>query len=253
LSGPVGDRLADDSCTQNISAGEKGKQVKRYFNAIARQYDLMNTLLSFGIHHLWKRSAIEMLALNSGDQVIDVCGGTGDLSLLAADAVGSSGQVVLCDFSHAMMQAGRHKVKGAEYRNLIQYVQGDAESIPFPDQSFDAAMVGFGIRNVVHMEEGFKEMHRVLKSGGRLMCLEFSKPTASWFRRLYDLYSHYIIPTLGDMMAGSRQAYTHLHDSIRAFPLPDELGEILEAIGFAHVTYQRLTNGISAVHIAVKQ
>ena len=234
---------------RKIAADEKTAQVVRHFNSVARQYDFMNTLLSFGIHYQWKRTAVNMLALKPGDRVLDVCGGTGDLSILAIRAVGDDGQVALFDINRAMMDAGRSKNTNAAARSQIQFVQGNAEQISFPDKTFDAVMVGFGIRNVTHMEQGFREMYRVLKIGGKMMCLEFSKPTNPAFRWIYDRYSLHVMPLLGQVLAGTRQAYTHLPESIRMFPLADELAGILAQIGFQNVTYRRLTNGIAVIHL----
>jgi demethylmenaquinone methyltransferase/2-methoxy-6-polyprenyl-1,4-benzoquinol methylase len=238
---------------RRIPEDEKVKWVLRHFNTVAEKYDLMNTLLSFGIHHLWKRMAIKMLRLRPGDRVIDVCGGTGDLSILAARAVGSSGQVILYDINWAMIERGRPKVIRSPHGKSIQYVQGDAEQISFPAQSFDAVTVGFGIRNLTHMEKGFTEMYRILKPGGKLMCLEFSKPTAPLFRGLYDFYSFHIMPWLGVLIVGSRQAYTYLPESIRMFLSPDELSALLQKVGFSQVIYKKLTNGIAVIHLAEKE
>jgi len=235
-----------------VAEDEKTQKVLRHFDSVARQYDFMNTLLSFGVHYLWKRIAVGMLALKSGDRVLDVCGGTGDLAILAARAVETQGQVTVFDINRAMIDSGRFKKSNAHIRKRIVYVQGNAERIAFPDASFDAVMVGFGIRNVTHMEQGFREMYRVLKPGGKLMCLEFSKPANTVFRWLYDFYSFYIMPFLGQIIAGSRQAYTHLPESIRMFPLPDELADILRTIGYQDVIYRRLTNGIAVIHLAYK-
>ncbi len=237
---------------EQVTEDEKTRRVVKHFNSVARRYDFMNTLLSFGIHYLWKREAVNLLDVNPGDQVIDVCGGTGDLALLAARDAGKSGRVVIFDINRAMMDAGRQKVVQSDLRDLITYVQGNAEQIAFPDQVFDVAMVGYGIRNVTRMEKGFEEMYRVLKPGGKMMCLEFSKPTARLFRWLYDFYSFHIMPFLGEIIVGSRGAYTHLPESIRTFPLPDDLSTIMTQIGFRQVMYKRQTNGISVVHIAVK-
>lgn len=228
---------------------EKNERVRRHFDSVARQYDFMNTLLSFGIHYLWKHLAVRGLALLPGESVLDVCGGTGDLAILAARKVLPRGRVVVFDINRAMIEAGRRKATNTGIRKKLDYVQGNAESIPFPDQSFDAAMVGFGIRNVTHMEQGFREMLRVLKPGGRMMCLEFSKPVNPVFRWSYDMYSFYAMPLLGQLMAGSREAYTHLPESIRVFPLPDELAAVLERIGYGNVSYRRLTNGIAVIHL----
>jgi demethylmenaquinone methyltransferase/2-methoxy-6-polyprenyl-1,4-benzoquinol methylase len=237
---------------QVIPEKEKEKKVLRHFNSVARRYDFMNTLLSFGIHYIWKRVAINCMCLKPGDRILDVCGGTGDLSIMATRKVGINGQVILYDINRAMIQVGRAKATNANARKRIVHVQGDAERIAFSDHRFDAAMVGFGIRNVTHMQKGFEEMYRILKPGGTLMCLEFSKPTAPLFRWLYDIYSFHIMPFLGEILAGSRQAYTHLPESIRMFPLPDELNAILEKIGFCQVTHHPLTNGIAVIHLGKK-
>ncbi len=237
---------------QRVPREGKADRVLQHFNSVARHYDFMNTLLSFGIHHLWKRSAVRMLDLVPGHHVLDVCGGTGDLAILATRYVSPQGGVIIYDINRAMIQAGIHKVVNKDIEDQIQYVQGDAESISFPEQHFDAAMVGFGIRNVTNVQKGFEEMYRVLKPGGRMMCLEFSKPTFLPFRRLYDFYSFYIMPFLGELLAGSRGAYTHLPESIRMFPMPDELTALLKDIGFSHVIYKKLTNGIAVIHLAVK-
>jgi demethylmenaquinone methyltransferase/2-methoxy-6-polyprenyl-1,4-benzoquinol methylase len=237
---------------ERIPEREKTRRVLLHFNSVARQYDFMNTLLSFGIHHLWKREAVNAMGLKRADRVIDVCGGTGDLALLAARKVGPEGDVTIYDINRAMILAGRDKINRSGVCGRIRAVEGNAEDISFPDHTFDAAMVGYGIRNVTRMERGFQEMVRVLKPGGKLMCLEFSKPTATFFRYLYDIYSFRIMPLLGDLIVGSRKAYTHLPESIRTFPMPDKLCGILEKAGLHGVTYRRQTNGISVIHLGVK-
>jgi len=237
---------------ERVVKTDKNRRVRLHFESIARQYDFMNTLLSFGIHHAWKRAAVRMLGLQPGQSVLDVCGGTGDLALMAAAKVGASGSVVIYDINRAMLEAGKEKILGAAMNARISMVQGNAEEISFPQDHFDAAIVSFGIRNVTDMKAGFREMHRVLKPGGKLMCLEFSKPTNPLFRWLYDVYSFYIMPFLGELIGGSRKAYTHLPETIRMFPLPDELSTILKRIGFFDITYRCLTNGIAVAHLAVK-
>jgi demethylmenaquinone methyltransferase/2-methoxy-6-polyprenyl-1,4-benzoquinol methylase len=237
---------------EKIPSAKKGARVIRHFETVSRRYDIMNTILSFGIHHLWKRTAIKMLAIKPGDRIIDVCGGTGDLATLAAAGAGPNGRVFLYDINRAMMEAGRRKVAASPHGSNIVLVQGDAERIAFPDGSFDGAMVGFGIRNLTRPEKGFEELHRVLKKGGKMMCLEFSKPTAPLFRRLYDLYSFHVMPWLGQVIAGSRQAYTHLPESIRTFPLPPEIIRTLNRIGFSDIHFRKLTNGIAVIYVAMK-
>ncbi|MBU0699535.1 MAG: bifunctional demethylmenaquinone methyltransferase/2-methoxy-6-polyprenyl-1,4-benzoquinol methylase UbiE [Pseudomonadota bacterium] len=237
---------------RQVTPDEKARYVLRHFNTVARRYDLMNTLLSFGIHHLWKQAAIKMLGLNSGDRVLDVCGGTGDLAVLGGRAVGPSGLVIVYDINRAMIDAGRGKLTGFASGKRIWFVQGNAEDLSFPDGSFDAAMLGFGIRNVPRMDQGFREMYRILKPGGKMLCLEFSKPTAPLFRWLYDFYSFYIMPLLGEIIVGSRKAYTHLPESIRTFATPDELTAIIEQAGFARIKTHKLTNGIAVIHMGTK-
>jgi demethylmenaquinone methyltransferase/2-methoxy-6-polyprenyl-1,4-benzoquinol methylase len=236
----------------SIPAEEKVRWVNRHFNVVAPKYDFMNSVLSFGIHHLWKRTAVRMLALDPGDRVLDLCGGTGDLAILAARVVGPSGQVVLYDLNRPMMELGRLKTKRHFPAGRIAYLQGDAQRVSVADQSFDAAMVGFGIRNLTDLEQGFREMYRVLRPGGKMMCLEFSTPVAPLFRWLYDFYSFHVMPRLGNLFVGSKEAYTYLPESIRTFPLPDELSKILRGTGFTSVTYRLLTNGIAAVYLGMK-
>lgn len=236
----------------DVPEREKVDWVRRHFNTVAEKYDFMNTLLSFGIHYLWKRLAVRMMDLRDGDRVLDICGGTADLSLLAAREVGASGLVTLCDINWKMMESGRPKVAASPWGQRITYLQADAELLPLASCTYDAAMVGFGIRNLTHMERGFEEMFRVLKPQGRFMCLEFSQPITPWFRSLYDLYSFYLMPALGKLLVGSRRAYTYLPESIRLFPDPDGLKAVLENIGFTRVHYRRLTNGIAVIHIGTR-
>jgi demethylmenaquinone methyltransferase/2-methoxy-6-polyprenyl-1,4-benzoquinol methylase len=235
-----------------VAIEEKPQLVQDHFSSSARRYDLMNTIMSLGVHHFWRRTAVRMMGLKEGDHVLDVCGGTADLSILAARAIGPKGRVTLYDFSWDMMEAGKPKVRRASLSNRIRYVQGDAQEISLESGTFDAAMVGFGIRNLTDPERGFQEMHRVLKRGGTLMCLEFSKPTSAWFSKLYDLHSFLYMPLVMQTLGRSMPSYTYLPESIRTWPLPDPLSATLERIGFTDVTYRRLTNGISVVHIGTK-
>jgi len=237
---------------RKVAEEEKQGRIARHFDKVARKYDLMNSLLSFGIHHAWKRTAVRALMLPAGARVLDVCGGTADLAILAARAAGPAGRVFVYDINRTMMVYGRPKAADADLGDRVGFVQGNAESIAFPDNHFDAAMVGFGIRNVTHMKTAFAEMLRVLKPGGRLMCLEFSKPAWTPFRWLYDLYSFTVMPALGQLIAGNRSGYLLLTESIRLFPTPDEMVGILSEVGFSGVTCRLLTNGIAAVHLGEK-
>ena len=238
---------------REFDEADKAQAVRIHFDRVAPKYDFMNTLLSFGIQYAWKRAAVRMLGVRPGDRVLDVCGGTGDLAILAARRTGPAGQVVIYDINRAMIEAGRPKIDPYPELAHIGYIQGNAEAITFPDSIFDCAMVGFGIRNVTHLKQGFAEMIRVLKPGGRFLCLEFSRPANPVFRSLYDFYSFNIMPALGQLLAGSAESYACLPETIRMFPLPDELAAMLGRLGLEDVRWERMTNGISVAHVGTKK
>ncbi len=233
---------------EKVSKPEKERLVKEHFETIAHRYDLANTIASFGMHYLWKREAVRFLELKPGEKVIDVCGGTGDLAVLMKRKVGCPGLVVLADINGPMIRAGRYKSTHAAERKKIVYVQSDAEGIAIRSSSFDAAIAGFGIRNLVDMRTGLKEIHRLLRPGGRFVCLEFSHPEKAWFRKVYDMYSFRVMPHLTRAVLGSRKPFLHLSESIRVFPGPDEFSGYLAGAGFRNIAYRLLTNGIVAVH-----
>lgn len=237
---------------QKVLTNEKRKRVQEYFTTIASRYDLLNHILSLGLHRIWKKTAVNLLELKLGEVVIDVCGGTGDLALLTLEAVKPSGKVIVYDFNFSMLNAGRKKILPFQGNKILNWIQGDAEEIAFADNSFDVAMVGFGIRNLTHPEKGLEEIYRVLKPGGRLMCLEFSVPKVPWFRILYDFYSFFIFPIAGKLFAGSKEAYTYLFESIRAFPPPEEIVILLKKIGFSKIILHRLTLGIAVIYLGIK-
>jgi demethylmenaquinone methyltransferase/2-methoxy-6-polyprenyl-1,4-benzoquinol methylase len=231
---------------------DKTPLVRSYFDAIANRYDLMNTLLSFGLHHVWKNYTLKEAAINGDMRVLDVCGGTGDLAALAGSRLNTGGTVTLYDFSCAMICAGRSRA-GAHHRSDINYVCGDARFLALKDQCFDVVLIGFGLRNLADMNAGLLEFQRVLKPGGRLVCLEFSQPVGPLLRRIYDMYSYRVIPLLGRLITGSREAYTYLPDSIRQFPPPESLRQLFEQTGFRDASYRLLTGGIAAIHTGYKK
>ena len=237
---------------RQIAVEEKAGYVLRHFNSIAAKYDFMNTLLSLGIHYLWKRKAVQMAALPREGVVIDVCGGTGDLAMRAVRTMGRHGRAVIYDINYAMLSYGLPKIKKTGLEARIDCVQGDGEAICFATGSVDAVMIGFGIRNVTRMDVCLREMYRILKPGGRFMCLEFSLPVTPWFHVLYDFYSFHVMPLLGKLLAGTRDAYLHLPESIRMFPSPDQFLLMVEEAGFKKVVYKRLTDGIAVIYTGVK-
>jgi len=235
-----------------IPAEEKRERIQEIFTSVADRYDLMNDLMSFGTHRLWKRFVAEKTNLKPGEQAIDVCGGTADIAILMAKRVGERGRVVVYDINLPMLEIGREKCIDRGLLKNVQYVQGNAEDIGFKDNTFHCATVGFGIRNVTYLEKAFNEMKRVVKPGGRVICLEFSHPTSRVFSKLYDIYSFQVIPVIGDMVTGHRDAYTYLPESIRRFPSQEELKRIMEGVGLFKVKYYNLFNGVAAVHIGIK-
>jgi demethylmenaquinone methyltransferase/2-methoxy-6-polyprenyl-1,4-benzoquinol methylase len=223
------------------------------FSAIARWYDLNNTVLSFGLHHRWKREAVALMQAKPGDTVLDLCAGTCDLALLLGHAVGANGRVTACDLNAEMLEIGRRKVakRGAEDR--ITCVIGNAESLQFNDHEFDGLTVAFGLRNVTDLPKALREMYRVLKPGGRAVCLEFSQPTNAAFRKAYDFYSFTLLPKIGTWIARDRTGvYQYLPDSIRHFPAQERFAAMWRDTGFHGVRYVNRSGGIVAMHIGVK-
>ncbi len=235
-----------------IPEGEKKGKVKEVFDSVAPKYDLMNDLMSLGTHRVWKRFLIEKTGLRLGGKALDVAGGTGDIAKLMAGKVGPTGEVVVYDINHEMLLHGRDKCIDDGFLMGIDFVEGDAEDIAFADSTFDVATVGFGIRNVTHIPRAFKEMARVVRPGGRVICLEFSHPTNPAFAKIYDAYSFGIIPLIGDIVTGNREAYQYLTESIRKFPPQEELKAIMEGAGLFGVKYYNLFNGVAALHVGHK-
>jgi demethylmenaquinone methyltransferase/2-methoxy-6-polyprenyl-1,4-benzoquinol methylase len=230
---------------QQVDEKEKARRVGAVFDSVAPRYDLMNDLMSAGLHRVWKRAALERSAVRPGDRVLDVAGGTGDLSRLFAGRVGPRGTVVLSDVNRVMLARGRDRLADAGV--LVPVVQCDAERMPFPDAWFDCVCIGFGLRNVTRKERALAEMTRVLRPGGRLLVLEFSrvwKPLAP----LYDLYSFQVLPRLGQAVLGDAESYRYLAESIRMHPDQETLKRMMEEAGLARVDYLNLAAGVVALH-----
>jgi demethylmenaquinone methyltransferase/2-methoxy-6-polyprenyl-1,4-benzoquinol methylase len=235
-----------------IPEEEKEGKVKELFTSVATKYDLMNDLMSFGTHRLWKRFVASKTELSPGQRVLDVAGGTADLALLMAARVGPDGKVVVYDINRDMLELGRDKCIDRGFVKNMDYVQGDAEVLPFYDNTFHCATIGFGLRNVTHLDTALAEMKRVVKPSGRVMCLDFSHPTNRFFGRVYDLYSKNVIPRIGALVAGNQEAYVYLHESIRKFPDQEKLKAMMENAGLFNVRYHNIFNGIAALHIGEK-
>jgi demethylmenaquinone methyltransferase/2-methoxy-6-polyprenyl-1,4-benzoquinol methylase len=234
-------------------ARDKEAAVQRMFTSIARFYDCNNTLLSLGLHYYWKRVTVEQAALKPGDRVVDVGAGTFDLALRALPLVGEKGEVVALDLNEKMLRIGQTKAARRGWARSIRTVVGSAESIPFPDNAFDAALTGFCLRNVSDLPKAAREICRVLKPGGKMACLEFSRPTRPVLRRLYDFYSFTLLPGLGTLVSRDRTGvYRYLPDSIRKFPDQRSLTEIFLAAGFKSVRHRNLSGGIVAIHVGTK-
>jgi demethylmenaquinone methyltransferase/2-methoxy-6-polyprenyl-1,4-benzoquinol methylase len=232
------------------TSDKKEQTVQRMFSSIARYYDLNNTVLSLGLHHRWKKKTVELAGLGPGDRVADVGAGTADLAILAADRVGDRGGVVAIDLNEAMLQQGRAKLMG---RDGVMMVRGNAERLPLKDQSVDAVLSGFCLRNVTDFDGALADIFRVLKPKGRMVCLEFSRPQHPILRKLYDFYSFRILPAVGQWVSSDRTGvYDYLPASIRQFPDQETFAEKLRRIGFTEVTYCNQAGGIVAIHSGKK-
>ena len=237
---------------KTVDAEKKEALVADVFHSVAAKYDLMNDLMSLGIHRLWKRFTIECSGIRPGQKVLDLAGGTGDLTARFSRIVGEHGEVILADINDSMLKVGRNKLRNKGLVGNIRYVQANAEALPFPDNYFDLITIGFGLRNVTHKEQALASMFRVLKPGGRLLVLEFSKPTNAVMSKLYDLYSFHLLPRMGKLVAGDAESYQYLAESIRMHPDQETLKGMMEQVGFDDVSYFNLTQGVVAVHRGYK-
>jgi len=236
---------------KTVSADEKAGLVKGVFDSVASRYDIMNDLMSGGLHRVWKRFAIDQAAARPGHRILDLAGGTGDLALEFATQVGSNGEVVLADINYAMLEQGRRRLIDAGVAGNLSIAQVDAENLPFEDASFDRVTIAFGLRNVTDKNAALASMYRVLKPGGKALILEFSKPLES-IKPLYDLYSFKILPVLGKLVADDEDSYQYLAESIRMHPDQETLLGMMRDAGFERCRYNNLTAGIVALHVGYR-
>jgi demethylmenaquinone methyltransferase / 2-methoxy-6-polyprenyl-1,4-benzoquinol methylase len=234
---------------QTVAEDEKAKHVASVFTSVASKYDIMNDLMSVGLHRVWKRFAVGLANVHEGNRVLDVAGGSADLSRLFLKKVGRSGQVVLTDINNAMLRVGRDRL--LDEGITTPTTQCDAEHLPFPDNYFDCVSIAFGLRNVTHKDAALREMHRVLKPGGRVIVLEFSKVAKS-LEKVYDLYSFKLLPKMGELIANDAESYRYLAESIRMHPGQEELKQMMIDAGLERVEYFNMTGGVVAVHRGYK-
>ncbi len=237
---------------REVPESEKDGLVAGVFHSVAGKYDLMNDLMSLGAHRLWKQFATEASGVRGGMRVLDVAGGTGDLAAKFALRVGWRGQVVLADINNSMLEIGRGRLADEGFAGNVSFVQANAESLPFPDDYFDRVSIAFGLRNVTHIDRALTSMFRVLKPGGALLVLEFSRPVTPGLNRIYDAYSFNVLPWLGRMVARDEGSYRYLAESIRKHPDQETLKTMMERAGFERVQYFNLSGGIVALHKGYK-
>lgn len=237
---------------QTVNAEDKADKVAEVFHSVADKYDLMNDLMSAGIHRLWKRIAIEMSGVRPGHKVLDIAGGTGDLAAKFSRLVGVEGTVVLADINQSMLAVGRDRLIDRGICSNVRFSQADAQYLPFPDNTFDLVTIAFGLRNVTDKDMALRSMMRVLKPGGRLLVLEFSKPTSTVLSKLYDSYSFNVLPRLGNLFAKDADSYQYLAESIRMHPDQQTLQSMMDSAGFANTDFHNMTGGIVALHRGVK-
>lgn len=237
---------------KQVEKDRKAEMVADVFHSVASKYDLMNDLMSFGVHRYWKRFTIECAAARPGMKVLDLAGGTGDLTAKFSHLVGETGEVVLADINDSMLKVGRAKLHDLGVVGNVSYVQANAEALPFPDNHFDIITIAFGLRNVTEKEKALKSMQRILKPGGKLLVLEFSKPQNALMQKAYDFYSFQVIPRMGSMVAGDAESYRYLSESIRVHPDQETLKQMMLDAGFDQADYVNMTNGVVALHRGYK-
>jgi demethylmenaquinone methyltransferase/2-methoxy-6-polyprenyl-1,4-benzoquinol methylase len=237
---------------KEVDTDTKASMVADVFHSVAARYDLMNDLMSGGIHRIWKRFTIELSGVRTGNAVLDIAGGTGDLAARFADIVGPTGRVVLADINDSMLKVGRDKLLDNGRLGSLEFVQADAQYLPFPDDTFDCITIAFGLRNVTDKDLALRSMLRVLKPGGRLLVLEFSKPDNPLLSKAYDTYSFSVLPLMGRLVANDADSYQYLAESIRMHPDQETLKDMMEEAGFSRCEYHNMTGGVVALHKGIK-
>ncbi|MFL2495230.1 MAG: bifunctional demethylmenaquinone methyltransferase/2-methoxy-6-polyprenyl-1,4-benzoquinol methylase UbiE [Porticoccaceae bacterium] len=237
---------------ETVDAKEKAGRVAGVFHSVADNYDLMNDLMSAGIHRLWKHMTIEMSGVRKGHKVLDIAGGTGDLAAKFSKIVGSEGSVVLADINESMLKVGRDRLIDRGITENVTFSQADAQYLPFPDNTFNVITIAFGLRNVTDKNMALRSMLRVLKPGGKLLILEFSKPTSSLLSKIYDTYSFNVLPRLGKVFANDSDSYKYLAESIRMHPDQSTLLQMLDSAGFGNTDFHNMTGGVVALHRGIK-
>ena len=237
---------------QQVPVEDKAKKVAEVFDSVATKYDVMNDIMSLGIHRVWKRFTIELSGVRTGHKVLDIAGGTGDLSEIFSKRVGSSGHVILADINQSMLSVGRDRLLDKGIAGNIDYVQADAQYLPFPDNTFDCVSIAFGLRNVTDKDLALASIYRVLKPGGRLLILEFSKPNNPILSKIYDAYSFSFLPFAGKVVTGDSDSYRYLAESIRMHPDQKTLLSMMEKVGFIQSKFHNLSGGIVALHKGIK-
>ena len=237
---------------RDVPVGEKKKLVGEVFSSVAGKYDLMNDLMSLGVHRVWKRYFVGTSGVARGDRVLDLAGGTGDIAALLHERVGETGEVVVGDINAAMLGVGRDRLTDRGLVRGLRWIQLNAEALPFPDASFDLVTMAFGLRNVTDKAAALREMHRVLRVGGRALVLEFSQVKADWFKPIYDVHSFKVLPALGKLFANDSASYQYLAESIRKHPDQDTLQQMMVDAGFARCSHRNLSGGIVAIHSGYK-
>jgi demethylmenaquinone methyltransferase / 2-methoxy-6-polyprenyl-1,4-benzoquinol methylase len=237
---------------ESVAAQEKTRRVKAVFDSVATRYDFMNDLMSFGMHRLWKRLAVLAAMVRIDDQILDLAGGSGDLTCLFAERIGPKGHVIISDINGEMLNVGRDRLIDAGLNEKVSIVQANAESLPFPSQSFDVVSIAFGLRNVTNKTAALAEMYRMLKPGGRALILEFSELKVPALQKAYDAFSFRVLPKLGQLVANDSESYRYLAESIRVHPNQETLLSMMQSVGFERCRYRNMAGGVVALHDAIR-